>query len=134
MLPCLRCARSSSTGKSCASAATSGRAQAQHFPQERCIAKPETYEERKARREAEIEGLKEALRVLKDRSRASGQSQRAPRVSACFRLHRGHHMHATSAPPRRPGGRLVVIASQASGGQFREFLCGVDLEDHRGAA
>merc|ERR1719310_2217989 len=29
-----------------------------------CIAKPETYEERKARRESEIEGLKEALSIL----------------------------------------------------------------------
>merc|ERR1712217_512970 len=35
---------------------------------ERCVAKPETYESRKAHREAEIAGLKEALAILTETS------------------------------------------------------------------
>jgi hypothetical protein len=47
---------------------------------DRCIAKPETYESRKARREAEISGLKEALRILESETAFTQKSRR------------GHHM------------------------------------------
>merc|ERR1719361_3199118 len=47
---------------------------------ERCIAKPETYETRKARRESELAGLKQAMDVLNDialmQHRAKGHKSR----------------------------------------------------------
>merc|ERR1712238_638061 len=43
---------------------------------ERCIAKPEGYEERRRRREAEINGLKEALTILQDETAAFLQRKR----------------------------------------------------------
>ena len=46
---------------------------------DRCIAKPETYESRKARREAEIKGLKEALSVLQDETAFMQRSKKASR-------------------------------------------------------
>jgi chromosome segregation ATPase len=48
---------------------------------ERCIAKPETYAERKSRREAEIAGLKQALSILENETAFMQRGKRA----------RGHH-------------------------------------------
>ena len=44
---------------------------------ERCIAKPETYAQRSARREAEIAGLKEALTILEDETAFMQRGKRA---------------------------------------------------------
>merc|ERR1719456_514374 len=46
---------------------------------ERCIAKPETYEDRKARREAEIAGLKDALSILENETAFMQRGKRSLR-------------------------------------------------------
>jgi len=48
---------------------------------ERCIAKPESYEERKARREAEVNGLKEALSILESETAFMQRGKRSFRGS-----------------------------------------------------
>mmetsp|Transcript_48192 Transcript_48192/g.90252 ORF Transcript_48192/g.90252 Transcript_48192/m.90252 type:complete len:707 (+) Transcript_48192:69-2189(+) len=48
---------------------------------ERCVAKPETYESRKARREAEIEGLKQALSILESETAFVQRRKRGSRFS-----------------------------------------------------
>merc|ERR1719247_1671474 len=51
---------------------------------DRCVAKPESYEDRKARREAEIAGLKEALDVLENETAFVQRKRRG--------LRGGHHL------------------------------------------
>jgi len=53
---------------------------------ERCIAKPEGYEERKRRREAEINGLKEALSILQDETAALVQRKRRGSFRGALRV------------------------------------------------
>jgi len=48
----------------------------------RCIAKPETYEERKARRASEVQGLKEALSILEDETAFMQKGKRSLRGHA----------------------------------------------------
>merc|ERR1712083_837372 len=54
---------------------------------DRCIAQPETYESRKARREAEINGLKEALRILEDETALVQRKRHSslPRYFVCVK-------------------------------------------------
>merc|ERR1719491_1016806 len=47
---------------------------------DRCIAKPESYEARKARREAEVNGLKEALSILEDETAFMQRGKRSLRA------------------------------------------------------
>merc|ERR1719401_2668797 len=51
---------------------------------ERCIAKPETYEERKAAREAEIAGLKEALSILENEAAFMQRSRKGSKTHTRF--------------------------------------------------
>jgi len=51
---------------------------------ERCIAKPETYEERKAKREAEIAGLKEALSILENEAAFMQRSRKGGKAHSRF--------------------------------------------------
>lgn len=48
---------------------------------DRCVAKPESYEDRKARREAEIQGLKQALQILEDETAFVQRKRRGVRGS-----------------------------------------------------
>merc|ERR1712146_251263 len=53
---------------------------------DRCVAKPESYEDRKARREAEIAGLKEALDVLENETAFMQRKRRGLRGGATLSM------------------------------------------------
>jgi len=55
---------------------------------ERCIAKPETYESRKGRREAEIQGLKDALNILEGESAFVQRHKRGAAFLAVAKPHK----------------------------------------------
>ncbi|CAK0796495.1 unnamed protein product [Prorocentrum cordatum] len=103
----------------------------EYYAKDRCVAKPEGYEERKRRRDAEVAGLKEALSILESETAlVQVRSRRGPpgrRSCACeaFPTRRGtaRERDCCGLPARRERASILFVVVWRCFGLVVEGRC-----------
>ena len=95
---------------------------------DRCVAKAETYEERKGRREAELAGLKDALEILENQAAFIQTSTKKSLLKRKSKLDINQKVYVENAPVRGDGGKEFTDAYVANKAAPTVKVCGTGIK------